>query len=122
MYQLTSLGAEPRQQIIMMLDDSSRITFTFEYKANQLGWFFGFEYNDTKYQNIRLTTSYNILRAYKSWLPFGLRCDTVDMEEPMDLEDFATGYATVYLLTQQDCNAIESTYYQKEDDNAEISA
>jgi hypothetical protein len=114
-YQLTSLGAEPKQQIIMMLDDSSRITFTFEYKANQLGWFFGFQYNDINYQNIRLTTSYNILRAYRSWLPFGLRCDTLDMEEPMDLEDFITGYAKVYLLTQQDINAIESRYYQKVD-------
>jgi hypothetical protein len=37
------------------------------------------------------------------------------MEEPMDLEDFITGYATVYLLTQQDINAIESRYYQKVD-------
>lgn len=114
MYQLTNLSTEPKQQIIMMLDNSSRITLTFKYKANQLGWFFGFEYNNEKYENIRLTTSYNILRAYRSWLPFGLRCDTLDMEEPTDLEDFITGYATVYLLDKQDIEAIEGNYYQKE--------
>lgn len=113
MYQFTQLGREPKQKITMALDDGTRVVFTFRYVANQLGWFFDFTYNEQTYRNIRLTTSYNILRAYRTWLPFGLRCDTVDMEEPMDLEDFITGYATVYLLTQQDINAIESSYYQK---------
>lgn len=113
MYQLTQLGNEPKQEIEMLLDDGSRVRFYFEYKANQLGWFFGFTYNDINYQNIRLTTSYNILRAYRSYLPFGLRCDTVDMNEPTDIEDFERGYATVYLLTKQDINAIEGNYYAK---------
>jgi len=113
MYQLTQLGNDPKQEIEMLLDDGSRVKFTFEYKANQLGWFFGFQYNDTGYQNIRLTTSYNVLRAYKSWLPFGLRCDTPDFEEPMDLNDFITGYASVYLLTREDVQIIEVNYYGK---------
>ena len=113
MYQLTSLGNEPRQQIIMIVDDNIRVPFNFEYKANQLGWFFGFQYGDVNYQNIRLTTSYNILRAYRNWLPFGLRCDTADDEEPMSIDDFVSGYATVYLLTKEDVQTIESNYYQK---------
>ncbi len=113
MYQFTQLANETKQKIIMSLDDGSRITFNFEYKPNQLGWFFGFQYNDINYQNIRLTTSYNILRAYRSWLPFGLRCDTPDMEEPTDKNDFINNYATVYLLTQADINTIESEFYQK---------
>ena len=113
MFQFTQLGSETKQKIIMALDDGSRIVFNFEYKPNQLGWFFGFQYNDINYQNIRLTTSYNILRAYRSYLPFGLRCDTPDMEEPTDIEDFITGYATVYLLTNEDVEAIEGNYYAK---------
>lgn len=113
MYQITSLGNEPKQEIVMIVSDNIRVPFTFEYKPNQLGWFFGFQYGDVNYQNIRLTTSYNILRAYRNWLPFGLRCDTADDQEPMDREDFLTGYAKVYLLTEQDVNTIESNYYQK---------
>ena len=113
MYQLTQLGNDPKQEIEMLLDNGTRVVFTFEYKANQLGWFFGFQYDDTSYQNIRLTTSYNILRAYRNWLPFGLRCDTQDMEEPLDLNDFITGYANVYLLTREDVQAIEGNYYGK---------
>lgn len=113
MFQFTDLGNEARQEITMMLDNTTRIPFTFEYRANQLGWFFGFTYNNETYQNIRLTTSYNILRAYRNWLPFGLRCDTADDEEPMDIDDFVNGYASVYLLTKEDVQAIEGNYYKK---------
>lgn len=113
MYKFINLTNEPRQQVTKLLDDGTRIVFNFEHKANQLGWFFGFQYGDVNYQNIRLTTSYNILRAYRNWLPFGLRCDTPDFEEPMDIEDFVTGYATVYLLDKQDIEAIEGNYYKR---------
>lgn len=113
MYRFNNLGNEAKQRIEKTLEDESIVTFTFEYKPNQLGWFFGFEYGEYNYQNIRLVTSYNILRAYREYLPFGLRCDTLDGEEPMDLNDFANGYATLYLLTQSDVEAIEGNYYVK---------
>ena len=108
-----NLGNEAKQEVTKMLEDGSLVKFTFEFKPNQLGWFLGFEYEDTNYQNIRLVTSYNLLRAYKNYLPFGLRCDTLDNEEPMDLNDFASGYATLYLLTPADVEAIEGNYYVK---------
>lgn len=113
MYKFTSLTDSPRQEITMLLDDNSRVVFNFEYKSNQLGWFFGFKYEDINYQNIRLTTSYNILRAYRNYLPFGLRCDTQDLEEPTDITDFKTNYASVYLLTKEDVQAVEGNYYAK---------
>lgn len=113
MYQITQLDDQPKQEIKMILDNTQSVTLTFEYKPNQLGWFFGVQYDDINYQNIRLTTIYNILRAYKNYLPFGLRCDTLDGEEPINQEDFVTGYATVYLLTKSDVEAIEGNYYVK---------
>ena len=113
MLRINALGSEPKQEFAMDLEDGTRVNFYFEFKANQLGWFFGFDYNDNSYRNIRLTTALNILRAYRSWLPFGLRCDTLDGLEPMDLTDFASGYATVYLLQSEDITIIESNYYAK---------
>lgn len=113
MYKFTQLDNQPRQDLYIYLNDEKKIKFRFEYKANQLGWFFGFQYGDVNYQNIRLTTSYNILRAYRNWLPFGLRCDTTDFEEPMGINDFVNGYATVYLLTKEDISAVEGNYYVK---------
>lgn len=113
MYKLTNLGKEPKQILTLALDDNTKIPMTFEYRANQTGWFIGFEYNGQTYQNIRLTTSYNLLRGYRSWLPFGLRCDTLDKLEPMDIDDFITGYASVYILNQSDIDTTESNYYVK---------
>lgn len=113
MYQLTTLDNNPKQQLKVLLNDTAYLTLTFEYKPNQLGWFFGFEYGDINYQNIRLCTRYNILRAYKSYLPFGLRCDTLDGLEPINQDDFITGYATVYVLTAQEVEATEGKYYAK---------
>ena len=113
MKELTILGNEPRQIFTIILDNNIKIPMTFEYRANQTGWFMGFEYNGIKYSNIRITTSYNLFRAYRSWLPFGLRCDTADNLEPMDIDDFITGYATIYVLNQSDIDITESNYYVK---------
>lgn len=118
MYKFTSLGNEPKQEIIMLLSDNSRVTFNFEYRANQQGWFFGYQWGEYNRQNIRLTTNYNMLSAYQSYLPFGLRCDTTDFEEPYDIDDFINGYASLYLLTKDDVSVIETKYYTR--DNGEV--
>lgn len=113
MKKITQLDNSPKQKLRMLLNNGNSVVFKFEYKSNQLGWFFGFKYNDINYQNIRLTTSFNILRAYRSYLPFGLRCDTPNNEEPTDINDFITGYATVYLLDKQDVEATEGNIFQR---------
>lgn len=113
MYKIDALGNEPKQQMVVSIEEGTQLTLYFEYISNQLGWFFGFEYEGQSYQNIRLTTSYNILRAYRSWLPFGIACTTLDGLEPMDLNDFISGYASVFILTKDDVNVVEGKFYAK---------
>lgn len=113
MHKINSIGNEPKQKITLLLNENTQTPFTLEYRANQTGWFFSFEFDGQTYQNIRLTTSYNILRGYKNWLDFGIRCDTTDGQEPIDIDDFITGYASIYLLTKEDVETIESNYYVK---------
>ena len=110
---LTQIDNNPKQKIRMLLDNGNNVIFNFEYRPNQQAWFLAFEYGDVNVQNIRLVTSYNLLRGYKSWLPFGLRCDTIDSFEPMDINDFLSGYATLYLLNADDVQATEAIYYGK---------
>lgn len=112
MYNL-NLSNKARQKLTVALENNMFLDLYFEYKPNQLGWFFNFTYNDITYSNIRLTTSFNILRAYRNWLPFGLRCDTADSFEPMGIDDFVENYAKVYILTKSELEAIESLYYAK---------
>ena len=114
MFQITQLDNNPRQEITMLLEDNTRVVFSFEYKPNQMSWFFGVKYGENiNYQNIRLTTAYNLLRAYRNYMPFGLRVDTADTEEPTDLNDFITGYAKVYLLNKKDIETVEANFYAK---------
>lgn len=113
MHKLNSISNEPRQKVVIPLDDNSRVTLKLEYRANQIGWFFDFTYEDKTYTNLRLTTSYNVLRNFRNWLPFGLRVDTLDKQEPTDLDDFASGYATLYVLNKNDITITESNYYAK---------
>lgn len=113
LHKLNSISSEPRQKIIIPLDDNSKVTLNIEYRANQIGWFFDFTYEDKTYTNFRFTTSYNILRNFRTWLPFGLRIDTLDGLEPTDLEDFASGYATLYVLNKDDITTTEANYYAK---------
>lgn len=113
MYQISSLDNSPKQQIKIPLENNRFLTIYLEYRANQQGWFFDFTYNETTYTNLRLVTAYNMLRAYGSYLPFGLRCDTLDGLEPTDIDDFSSGYAKVYTLTSEDVEAVEANYYAK---------
>lgn len=113
MYKLTQLGNEPMQEIEFLLEDNSSIMFHFEYKANQAGWFFSYKYGDIENKNIRITRNYNMLRSYRNYLPFGARCDTKDGYEPIDIDDFASGYAEFYVLTPEDVEATEGNYFAK---------
>lgn len=113
MHKLNSISNEPRQKVVIPLDDNSRVVLKLEYRANQIGWFFDFTYEDKTYTNFRITNSYNILRNFRTWLPFGLRVDTLDGLEPTDLDDFASGYATLYVLNKDDITITESNYYAK---------
>lgn len=113
MYQFTQIDNTPKQKIRMLLENGDDVVFYFDYRPNQQAWFWGFEYGDVNIQNMRLVTAYNLLRSYRSWLPFGFRCDTIDGFEPMDLNDFINGYAVLYLLSKQDVETIESQYFKK---------
>lgn len=115
MFKFTSLGAEPKQRVKMLLSDNSEVTFNFEFKSNQMGWFFTFEYANNTYGKFRLATNYNILSMFSTYLPFGLRCDTADNEEPYDINVFVNDYAQVYLLTQSDIGAINQKYYSRDE-------
>lgn len=111
MYQLTNLTNKPKQ-LVVWTNENLEVEIYLEYIPNQFGWFFGVKYSDiVDYKNIRLTVHENILRSYSNLLPFGLMCVTDDGQEPTGIDDFASGYASIYMLTQQECKQLEDMYY-----------
>lgn len=111
MYQLTNITNKAKQTITWSNGDLD-VDLYFEYKPNQLGWFIDIKYQDlVNYRNIRVTTHRNLLRSYSAILPFGMMITTSDGLEPMGIDDFTSGYATVYILTRDECKQIEEIYY-----------
>lgn len=114
MYKLDTLTADAKQYTTWTFGSNEEVQLYFEYKENQAGWFLGVKYgNDINYTNIRLTTHPNILRAYKNTMPFGMMITTLDGLEPMGIDDFESGYCSVFMLTKTECELLEGSYYVK---------
>lgn len=114
MYKLGNITNDYKQNIEWLTEDGQSVYLYLEYLPNQLGWFLGIKYgDDIDYKNIRITNTLNLLRSYRAYLPFGILCTTEDNLEPMGLDDFATGYASIYMLTKLECSKVEDDYYAK---------
>lgn len=75
------------------------------YRQSLPGWFFtSLNWNNGQWQENgrRIVTHPNMLRQYQNILPFGMACQTVNNREPTQIEDFASGASSLYLLTAQD--------------------
>ena len=113
MYKLNNITSDYKQSLEWITPNGESVNLYLEYLPNQLGWFLNLKYQDKEIRKLRITTNANILRAYNSYLPFGLLCRTDDMGEPIGLNDFASGYAQLCILTRQECKKLEDNYYVK---------
>ena len=104
---LNALTDKPNQNIVVVLDDGTEVSITLRFSANQKGWFYSVTYGTFVDNNRRLVVCPNMLRQFRSILPFGLACDSNDGYEPIMVSDFATGRVSLYILTQADVQAIE---------------
>lgn len=114
MYKLDTLTSDTKQYTTWTFGDEGEVELYFEYRENQLGWFLGVKYqNSIDYKNIRLSTHPNILRAFKNTMPFGMMITTLDGLEPMGIDDFESGYCSVYMLSKTECELLEGSIYAK---------
>lgn len=102
---IDSITDQPNQKIGLILEDGSKISMSLIYRSNQQGWFYTIE---GVFDNRRIVTSPNMLRAFRDILSFGLACATSDGYEPVFVDDFSTGRAKLYLLNAADLALVES--------------
>ena len=94
---------DTNQKQTLVLPDGTSMDLTILYIPMQYGWFIQeLVYGDFTLSNHRIVTSPNILHQYKNRIPFGLACITQDSLEPTQQNSFASGYATLYLMTEDD--------------------
>lgn len=104
---INEFTSEPKQKHVLTLEDGTVINITFEYRANQIGWFMSLTYEGRAFNNRRIVTSPNMLRQFKNIIPFGLGCSTTDGGEPTFQEDFSSKRAIFYLLNADDVQGVE---------------
>ena len=114
---VTGINNNASQVFSLSIPDGTTATLTLSYRPNQKGWYYDLTWNGTKpsfqLNGCRLTVFPNILRQFKNQLSFGIACLTSNGYEPMNLEDFNTKYANLYILTETEVQNIENTIIAK---------
>lgn len=53
----------------------------------------------------------NILRNFKNLIPFGIACISNNGNDPVNLEDFANGNVSLFILDATDVKAVELSFF-----------
>ncbi len=110
MRQITTISGQPNQNIVIILDDGTKANLTMNYFSGQRGWFYTLNYNSGQFiaNNRRMVTSPNMLNAFQNIIPFGLAVTTTDGYEPIFINDFISGRASLFVLNQEDVAIIQT--------------
>jgi hypothetical protein len=106
---LTNLTSDAKQQTSLLLDDGSQATWLLEYRPNQQAWFYDLTWGNVVISGQRLVPSPNMIRQFRTRLPFGIAILTAGNVEVMNQQDFTNGNAIVYQLDAADVAEIEAS-------------
>ena len=108
---ITSITSQPRQRMVLKLDNNESAIIRLYYYATQKSWYFDIEYKDYINNGNKVVLTMNALRHLRKKLPFGISFLKGSNAEPFLLDDFSTGNALMVLLNQEDVELIESEVY-----------
>lgn len=97
---IQQISNDPLQKQTIVLDDGTTFEITLYFRPLQLGWFIEkLVYKDFVLTGVRVCNLPNILKQFKSQIPFGIACFSTGDREPSQLEDFSSGNSNLYVLT-----------------------
>jgi len=102
------------QQVQLQMPDGSAGQLTVYYRAAASRWFFDFvhaQFPTGSLLGSGLCVHPNLLRQFKNFLNFGMACVTGSGLDPITVNDFASGYATLYILDASDVAQVEKSYF-----------
>lgn len=111
MKQITEFTSSAFQTCKLPLETRESVDFKLYFAPTQLSWYFDFTYNDIVSNGNKLSLGYNLLRAFKGLIPFGLLVEGDGNIEPFAIDDFSTGRVKVYILNQEEVDQIESVVF-----------
>lgn len=105
---VTNIIDNPWQTMNLKLYNGQLLNLTLWYSYSQQGWFYSFFYGTYIVNNKRMVNSINMLRSIRNAIPFGLACVVKDGYEPVFINDFKSGRASLYILDPTDVNLVEN--------------
>lgn len=106
MRKIDIIGSSRNQVMRFVIETTKKvIDVSLVYKELQQGWFISFDFEDFSANNVRVVSSGNFLHQFRNLIPFGLSCVVEADQEPMLLEDFTSGRASLYLLNSDEVAA-----------------
>ena len=104
MYVVQQISADALQSQTIVLADGTTLSLQLRYIPLQYGWFLTqLTYGSFTLQGFRIVASPNMLYQYLNQIPFGLACFVAGGREPTQQQDFSSGAANLYILTQAEC-------------------
>lgn len=111
MQRITILNDNAKQKFKVQLETGEMVDFKFWFSHITTSWFFSFTFQDKTADNLMLSNCPNLIREYKSVLPFGIACTVADNYEPYKKDDFVSGRVNVYILDKAEIERVENDIY-----------
>lgn len=100
-----------KQKMTLVLDNNEKADFWLHFNARMEAWFFSFTYKDITIKDLKVCLHPNILRQFRNIIPFGITFISKNLVEPFQQSSFAKGTCEMWLLSQEDVQAIEDEIY-----------
>lgn len=95
----------------LQLADGSVASMELIFQGATERWIMNITYGTFIANGIGVCCYPNLLRQWREILPFGLACTSNNQTDPFNINDFASGRVLMYILTQADITAIETTVF-----------
>lgn len=106
MKQITSLTSSANQSVTFVTNEGNYYKLTFRYLPTQLYWVWDIVGDDFELYNQRVCCGVNLLDKYHNILRFGISIWTTDGQEPFTVDAFSSGYASLYVLSENELGLI----------------
>lgn len=101
---IQNLTNDAKQKHTISLANGKRLVLELMFFATQNAWYGNINYNDSEFvlNGFKIVSSPNILYQYQNIIDFGLSCECEGFQEPMFVDDFLVGRASLSIITQEE--------------------
>ncbi len=106
---IDNLSSEANQLTRLILPDGTQVDFNLIYRPTIGRWMLNVSRGTFSVDGLNICVFPNLLSQWRELIPFGLACVTTDGADPVYIDDFSSGRAQLFLLTQDEVASVEAT-------------